>query len=42
MSVTSYRDKMTLAVNLYGSGRDRVKIGEFFDQMDRELEAVTG
>ena len=41
MSLSSYRDRMTLAVNLYGSDRDREKIGDFFAMMDHELEAVS-
>ena len=40
MSVSSFNDKMTFCVNLYGSREDREAIDKFFGLMDRELESL--
>lgn len=41
MSLSSFKDKMTFCVNLYGSSQDRDNISLFFALMDRELEAIS-
>lgn len=38
MAVSTYRDKMTLSVNLYGSQQDRNNITKFFEFMEDELK----
>ncbi|SHH75955.1 Uncharacterized protein, contains a NRPS condensation (elongation) domain [Sporobacter termitidis DSM 10068] len=38
LSLSSFGDKMTLAVNLYGDSTDHEKIQEFLAQMDRALD----
>ncbi|NCB74606.1 MAG: hypothetical protein EOM51_07680 [Clostridia bacterium] len=40
MSATSFNDKITLGVGLYGTPEDRANIENFFDFMDSELEKV--
>ncbi len=37
MAVSSFNDRMTLSVNLYGSLQDRNRISEFFKLMDKVL-----
>ncbi len=37
MAVSSYNNKMTLSVNLYGSQEDRDSIKEFFTLIEEEL-----
>ncbi len=41
MAVSSFGEKMTLSVNLYGDERDRETILRFFKLIDDELNAVT-
>lgn len=40
MSVTSFNDKMTFGIGLYGSAQDREKIETLLDYMDAELISV--
>lgn len=40
MAVSTYCDKMTLSVNLYGSKEDQEKIVKFFDYMDQEINFI--
>lgn len=40
MSVSTYRDKMTLCANLYGSNKDRETIEQFFALMDESLMQI--
>jgi NRPS condensation-like uncharacterized protein len=37
MSVSTFNDKMTFCVNLYGSNKDREAIAQFLELMDQEL-----
>jgi len=39
MSVSSFQDRMTFGVNLYGSAEDRKNIERFYALMEKELEA---
>ena len=41
MAVSSFDNKMTFCVNLYGSQQDRDTISQFFTFMDNELKAIT-
>jgi NRPS condensation-like uncharacterized protein len=40
LAVSSYRDKMTFSINLYGDLKDRSKLSEFLSRMDGELKAI--
>lgn len=40
MSISSFKDKMTFCVNLYGSQQDRNIILSFFSNLDNEMKAI--
>lgn len=40
MSVSSFNDKMTLGVGLYGTKNDRETIEDFFSLVDKALELL--
>ena len=41
MAVSSFKNTMTLSVNLYGSQEDRNNINEFFTLIEGELKKLT-
>jgi len=42
MSATSFNDRMTLGVGLYGTEQDRTNVEKFYDLMDIELDNISG
>jgi NRPS condensation-like uncharacterized protein len=37
LAMSSYKDELTLSVNLYGSASDQDRVLSFFDEIDGEL-----